>query len=343
MEDLSETTRSAYADDLFCPECGYSLRGLTSDRCPECGLLLDFIESEVSLIPWERRREIGRTRAYWQTVVLTMLRSKFLCRAAYRPVNYRDAQLFRWITLLHVFVPLVLVLPLWRATSPGTLEDVVDEVGYWVAGLVCVCVLLGLVALTGLPSYFFHPTYMSVESQNRAVALSYYGCSSLALTPLPFVALCTAMLAAWIDNQLAALLGLAALFILILGFTALLVSRPFSLHSYLCRRAALALIPLAVIMLCAAWVGLGEPPSDLAFLLGVPSAVVPLGLVLLYWFDLIAIARRTLRRPWPVWRLVFLLPLLWLICGGLIVIVPPAAAYFLALVFCSLRTGGLGG
>jgi hypothetical protein len=337
MEDLSETTRSAYADDLFCPECGYSLRGLTSERCPECGLLLDFIESEVSLIPWERRREIGRLRAYW------MFRNKVLCRAAYRPVSYRDAQLFRWITLLHVFVPLVFVLPLWHATSPGTLEDVVDEVGYWFVGLACVCVLLGLAALTGLPSYFFHPRYLSTELQNRAVALSYYGCASLALTPLPFVALCTAMLAARIDSQLAALLGLAALFILILGLTALLVSRPVSWRSYLYPKAALALIPLVVIAVCAGWVGLGEPPSDLAFLLGVPSAVVPLGLLLLYWFDLIAIARRTLRRAWPVWRLVFLLPLLWLICGGLIVVVPPAAAYFIALVFYSLRTGGLGG
>jgi hypothetical protein len=343
MEDSSETTRSAYADDLFCPECGYSLRGLTSDRCPECGLKLDFIESDVSLIPWERRREIGRMRAYWQTVVLAMFRNKVLCRAAYRPVNYRDAQLFRWVTLLHVFVPLVLVLPLWRVTSPGTLEDVVDEVGYWFAGLVCICVLLGLAALTGLPSYFFHPRYLSTELQNRAVALSYYGCSSLALTPLPFVALCTAMLAARIDDQLAALLGLAAFFILILGLTALLVPRPFSWRSYLYTKAALALIPRVVIALCAGWVGLGEPPSDLAFLLGVPSAVVPLGLVLLYWFDLVAIARRALRRAWPVWRLMLLLPLLWLICVGLIVVVPPAAAYFIALVFYSLRTGGLGG
>ena len=215
MGDLSKTTQSAYADDLFCPECGYSLRGLTSDRCPECGLELDFIESEASLISWERRREIGRMRAYWQTVVLAMFRNKFLCRAAYRRVSYRDAQLFRWVTLLHVFIPLVLVLPLWHATSPGTLADVVDEVGYWFVALVCVCALLGLVALTGLPSYFFHPTYMSTELQDRAVALSYYGCSSLALMPLPFIAFCTAMWAGRIDSKLAALLGLMALFILI--------------------------------------------------------------------------------------------------------------------------------
>jgi len=76
MEETGTTTQSPYADDLYCPECGYSLRGLTSDRCPECGLRLDFIESAVSLIPWERRRELGRIRAYWQTVLMVLTRTK---------------------------------------------------------------------------------------------------------------------------------------------------------------------------------------------------------------------------------------------------------------------------
>ena len=31
--------------EYHCPDCGYSLRGLTSDRCPECGLVLDFIDA----------------------------------------------------------------------------------------------------------------------------------------------------------------------------------------------------------------------------------------------------------------------------------------------------------
>ena len=151
------------------------------------------------------------------------------------------------------------------------------------------------------------------------------------------------MLAGRIDSKLAALLGLMALFILILGLTALLVPRPFSWRSYLYPKAGVALIPVGLVAISAVWIGLGEAPSDLTFLLGVPSAAVPLALLLLYWFDLLAIARRTLRQPWAVWRVVLLLPLLWLICGGLIVVVPPAAAYFIALVFYSVRTGGLGG
>jgi hypothetical protein len=341
--DSTTLSGSVYADDLFCPECGYSLRGLTSKRCPECGLQLDFIESEVSLIPWERRREIGRTRAYWRTVVLAMFRNEVLCRAAYQPVTYGDAQLFRWVTLLHVFVPLLLVLPLWAATSPHTLEDVVDEVGWWFVGLVCVCVLLGLMALTGLPSYFFHPRHMSTELQNRAVALSYYGCSSLALMPLPFIAFSVAMFAIRLDSRFAALTGLMSLVALMLGLIALLVPRPFSWRSCVHPKTVLVVVPLTIFALCAGGIWMGERPRAAARFLGVSSAVAPLGLVLLYWFDLIAIARRTLRRPGPVWRLVCLLPVLWLICVGLIVVVSPAAAYLVALAFYSLRTGGLGG
>jgi len=61
--DPSAPTGSAYADDLFCPECGYSLRGLTSDRCPECGLALGQIRALGTTIPWAHRRAIGSWRA----------------------------------------------------------------------------------------------------------------------------------------------------------------------------------------------------------------------------------------------------------------------------------------
>jgi hypothetical protein len=41
-----------------------------------------------------------------------------------------------------------------------------------------------LILWTGLPSYFFHPPWLPVELQNRAVALSYYATAPLALMPL---------------------------------------------------------------------------------------------------------------------------------------------------------------
>ena len=173
---------AAYSADLYCPDCGYNLRGLTSDRCPECGLVLDFIESDTPIIPWERRHELGPFRAYWQTVRMVILRNKVFCRAAYRSVSHRDAQLFRWITIAHAFVPLILAMFV-------ELTELADSWGGWRwVALGAVSALIALLAATGLPSYLFHPRFLTTEQQNRAIALSYYGCAALALLPAVLVA-----------------------------------------------------------------------------------------------------------------------------------------------------------
>ena len=334
--------RLAYADDLYCPECGYSLRGLTSDRCPECGLLLDFIESETSLIPWERRREIGGRRAYWQTLALVIFRKKLFCRAVYRPVSYADAQRFRWVSILHAYVPMLLALAVVHAAHPDMLPRAADETGWWFVIFVCVCVLLALLTITGVPSYFFHPRHLSTEQQNRAVAISYYGCAELSLTPWAFFGLCGAAVADRIDTKLGALLGLAGLFILILVLIRLLVQPRFTWRAYLYPKAGIPLMIASVLIaICAVWVMIGEPPRDLAYMLGVPSALAPAVLVLLCWLDLIAIARQTLRQPLATLRVAVLVPVLWFVGGGLVLIGLPAVAYFLALVFYSLRGTGL--
>ena len=189
MNDTTGTARPAYADDLYCPDCGYSLRGLTSARCPECGLLLDFIESDTPIIPWERRADSDWFRAYWQTVRLVVLRRSVFCRAFYSPVSYAHAQAFRWVSMLHVYIPLLLWLGVVQYVYPNMLPMVADETGWWFVVFVCGCVLLALLALTGIPSYFFQPRYLSVKQQNRAIALSYYGCAPLALAAPMLIAL----------------------------------------------------------------------------------------------------------------------------------------------------------
>jgi rubredoxin len=45
--------------DVFCPDCGYDLHGLTGARCPECGFDLETVRARAPQIPWARRREIG--------------------------------------------------------------------------------------------------------------------------------------------------------------------------------------------------------------------------------------------------------------------------------------------
>jgi len=57
--------------DAYCQECGYNLRGLTDDQCPECGTSFNRFLLGVPDIPWLRRASTGAFRAYWQTVELS--------------------------------------------------------------------------------------------------------------------------------------------------------------------------------------------------------------------------------------------------------------------------------
>ena len=276
------TNGSVYADDLYCPDCGYSLRGLTSDRCPECGLLLDFIESDTPIIPWERRRELGWFRTYWQTVAQVIFRRKKFCRAFYRPVSYRSAQLFRWVTVLHVFIPALLAAPALYLLKPAILEDVIQTFGvaqlvWWYA-----CLALFLVASTGVASYFFHPRVLSVRQQNRAVALSYYGCAPLA--------------------------GMALAFVL--------------------GGVALALL---------------DAPHNLDVCFAAAACGLALALVILSGNETDEIGKRIFRGKRSGWLFELELGLAWGATALVTLFVLPLVGLYVAIIFYSLRGGGLGG
>ncbi len=175
--------------DVFCPQCGYNLRGIDSARCPECGYSIDFRKLTAPQLPWLHRDEIGRVRAYWRTTCTAILRKKKFWEEMSRPVSLRDAQQFRWITVLVVYLPLI---PLSIAVVLGDPDQAFswlmdNEPAVFVIGAIVVhlCVLLFLAGATGLPSYFFHPKRIPLEQQNRPVALSYYCCAPLAWLPVP--------------------------------------------------------------------------------------------------------------------------------------------------------------
>lgn len=185
--------------DLFCQQCGYNLRALTSDRCPECGHSLETVRASRTQIPWVHRQEIGRFRAYWRTIWMVMFRQRVFCEEMARPVSYADCQGFRWVTVLHVYIPIlfvtILALALGMSPEPFQSELTYAIVGsVWPVVLFHMLIIVYLGAITGIPSYFFHPRGIPVALQNRAVAMSYYACGPLALTFLPGTAAIVAIL-----------------------------------------------------------------------------------------------------------------------------------------------------
>ena len=206
----------AERDELFCPGCNYDLRGIDSDRCPECGLTVDREQIRVSLIPWSHRRRIGRARAYLRTVWLATFQTGRLSTEMARPVDYRDAQRFRLVTVAVAMLAPVAIL-VAAVVGAGGVDAVASGAGWpgpavfhmadtppgfydlllpWAAGALLppvlpLAIFAFLLLLSGVPSYWFHPAALTVQRQNRAVALSYYACAPLALLCLPAIGIGT--------------------------------------------------------------------------------------------------------------------------------------------------------
>ena len=79
----------------LCPGCGYDLRAATTDRCSECGLLLDRAALQESGFPWAHRKRIGRVRAFVTTVWRVTQDSRSLRHETAKPQGLRDAARFR--------------------------------------------------------------------------------------------------------------------------------------------------------------------------------------------------------------------------------------------------------
>jgi hypothetical protein len=216
-----ETVRAeAIGADLFCPRCGYNVRGIDSQRCPECGGEVDRGKLSASRIPWVHRREIGRFRAYWRTVAMVVRRPREVAGEVARPVSLSDARRFWVATVVWAFLPLAMVGtwwvfgsgrlafagvygvnswqglrglvnggsqgPTWRL--PISAADWVWVVSFWVG------LFLFLLFSAGVASYWFHAADLPVVQQNRAVAVSYYACAPLAWVG---IALAVMLVAGW--------------------------------------------------------------------------------------------------------------------------------------------------
>lgn len=227
-ESAPASSPPAASDDLYCPACGYNLHAIEGiARCPECGLAIDRAGLARSRIPWVHRRHVGRIRAYWRTLWLATLHPATLAAEASRRVDYRDAQRFRFVTAAVAAAPIVAALVgamLWygsaaifSAATPALLSGWAgtgpastwwDARIPWEAGatwspVIPLAAILAVVLVTGVASYGFHPGSIPVVRQNRAIALSYYGCAPMALVSIPIVLAVAVkvMREAGLDNQ----------------------------------------------------------------------------------------------------------------------------------------------
>lgn len=208
------------AADLPCPFCGYNLHGITSPRCPECGGDIDYAALSQAHIPWEHRRQIGSWRAYWRTVVGFTFKPARWATARATP-SYADAVRFRALTVGVAFGVILLGVVGCRVCIklPDASNDrwafyelfdpeYIDEtlLGLFRSpvslSVSLVAIFLALIAITGMPVFFFRNSSMPISRQNRALALAQYTCAPLAWLPLT-IALLAATLGfnAWLISE----------------------------------------------------------------------------------------------------------------------------------------------
>ncbi|HEX4056139.1 MAG TPA: hypothetical protein VHX86_17900 [Tepidisphaeraceae bacterium] len=193
--------------DRFCVGCGYNLRALTSDRCPECGLRLD--EAAYAPVPWEGRRHIGTYRAFWRTVFLATLHPKRLAGAIALPLNDRDGRRFARIVAVVAAIPPIVFLTTFVGStgfatlvvnfsapynSLASLQKTLGplwEIGViWFAGAMCFMALpIGLVATilmgSGASRFWARIADSPSVRRDRAFAISSYYISPLAWMFVP--------------------------------------------------------------------------------------------------------------------------------------------------------------
>jgi hypothetical protein len=177
--------------ERFCPGCGYDLRGIASERCPECGTPFDPNEPTESQIPWSHRHTLGKFKALRRTIRLATFNPKQFATEINRPVSFADAVSFRrivtWIACAPAMVAAVIgYVEIFRLLDKQWYpEDVAGSVIQWVGlPVAMVSVWLWTYCCTGVASYFFHPKRLPLRQQNRAVAISYYACAPMAYWPL---------------------------------------------------------------------------------------------------------------------------------------------------------------
>jgi hypothetical protein len=176
--------------ELLCEQCGYSLLGLFSDRCPECGKPFDPTELPLARVPWLYRARLGRVSAYVQTVAMILRRPRQFAREMCRPVRVSapDARSFRRVTVRFVVATYLFYMTglaiygirdVMRMGIPFPTAQVAmaGAIAAWGA----VMLTMSLTLATDLPTFIWRGLPASPDD---LAPLHHYACAPLALVPL---------------------------------------------------------------------------------------------------------------------------------------------------------------
>lgn len=171
-------------DELLCPQCGYSLRGLTSGVCPECGENFEKYLGAASALPWLAARRPGIV-AFWRTFAIILFsRTRRMRVELIRPVDYRRTRWFAWLAAAQAWLAVPVFFWIWWLADAGEMKNAIHSISLPLVLVAAASVLPWLLAISGVQTYYFHPRSLPVEMQNRMLALGYLAAAPLAaLTP----------------------------------------------------------------------------------------------------------------------------------------------------------------
>jgi hypothetical protein len=214
--------------DLLCESCGYSLVGLMTDRCPECGHGFDPAALPLARVPWLYRKRLGPMRAYLRTVRMVLTDPTGVASELRRPsrISEPDARAFRLASVMLVPIGLLVAAAVWwggelPTTSPG--ERVF---GLFTAGSAALMVWWFAYLVTDMPTFIWRGL---PESPDRLAPVHHYASAPLALS--------------------VALLPLSVVLLRLLEFLFATVPRlPRQMPWYVQAASALPLVPIVWLM-----------------------------------------------------------------------------------------------